>query len=162
MQKSKAERAEAMKRYMANHFDQLSRDTNQREERKAQLEHEMDVMNLSQKEREALRKDLQNRETEYLRMKRLGISSDDFEVIKVIGRGAFGEVSVVRKKDSKEVFAMKKLKKEEMLKKEQVNHVKSERDIMVAAHGNNPWVVNLYFSFQDEKFLYLIMEVFFL
>jgi len=156
--KEAKDKAAALKQYMTNHYEQMLLDSTQRNERKAQLEREMDVMELSEKERNVMRKELDKRENSYLRMKRLGISVNDFEKIKVIGRGAFGEVAVVRKKDTKEIYAMKKLKKEEMLKKDQVSHVKSERDIMVATHENNPWVVKLYFSFQDEKYLYLVME----
>lgn len=53
-------------------------------------------------------------------MKRKHMTQEDFETICVIGRGAFGEVRLARKKDTKEVFAMKKLSKAEMLKKNQV------------------------------------------
>ena len=79
-----------------------------------------------------------------------------FEAHKIIGRGAFGEVRVCKKKDSGEVVAIKKMKKTEMIYKNQVNHVKAERDILAAS--NNQWIVNLLHSFQDEKFLYLVME----
>ena len=51
---------------------------------------------------------------------------------------------------------MKKMKKSEMLYKNQVAHVKAERDVLIKA--KNPWVVDLKYSFQDEKHLYLIME----
>lgn len=64
------------------------------------------------------------------------ISLSDFDILKVIGRGAFGEVMLVRKKDSKEVLALKKLIKKEMMKKKQILHVRAERDIL--AHSNNP------------------------
>lgn len=63
---------------------------------------------------------------------------------------------ICRFKDTGEVVAMKKMKKSEMLYKNQVAHVKAERDVLVKA--KNPWVVELKFSFQDEKHLYLIME----
>ncbi|CAO3648473.1 unnamed protein product [Cunninghamella echinulata] len=51
---------------------------------------------------------------------------------------------------------MKTLKKSEMLKKDQLAHVKAERDVL--AESDSPWVVQLYFSFQDAQYLYLIME----
>lgn len=59
-----------------------------------------------------------------------------------------------------ELFAMKTLQKNEILKKDQVTHVRAERDIMAYAdlYHHNPWVVKLYFSFQDDENLYLIME----
>lgn len=80
-----------------------------------------------------------------------------FEPFKIIGRGAFGEVRVCKKKDATaEIVAIKKMKKTEMIYKNQVNHVKAERDIL--ASSNNQWIVDLKYSFQDEKFLYLVME----
>lgn len=54
------------------------------------------------------------------------------------------------------MFAMKIMRKSEMVKKNQVAHIKAERDVLALA--DNPWVVKLHYSFQDEKSLYLIME----
>lgn len=64
------------------------------------------------------------------------MSLSDFSIIKVIGKGAFGEVLLVKKNDTGEVLAMKKLIKEEMLKKKQTVHVRQERDIL--AKSDNP------------------------
>ena len=74
----------------------------------------------------------------------------------IIGKGAFGEVRICKHKDSGDVVAVKKMKKKEMLYKNQVTHVRSERDILVKA--KNPWIVSLKYSFQDEENLYLVME----
>jgi serine/threonine kinase 38 len=57
----------------------------------------------------------------------------DFEPVTIIGKGAFGEVRVVREKSSGNIFALKKLSKNEMIYKNQVGHVKSERDLMAKA-----------------------------
>lgn len=84
------------------------------------------------------------------------MSVNDFKKIKVIGRGAFGEVQVVKLKATGEVYAMKIMKKAEMVKKNQVQHIKAERDLMVLM--DNPWIVKLLYSFQDDKNLYLVME----
>lgn len=100
--------------------------------------------------------ELMTRETEFLRLKRTRLGKDDFESLKVIGRGAFGEVRLVQKKDTGHIYAMKILRKADMLRKEQVAHVRAERDILVEA--NNPWVVPLFYSFQDPVHLYLVME----
>jgi serine/threonine protein kinase len=78
------------------------------------------------------------------------------QTLTIIGRGAFGEVRVCRKKDDKKIYAMKIMKKSEMLKKNQVQHIRAERDVL--ALSDNQWVVKLHFSFQDEKNLYLVME----
>jgi serine/threonine kinase 38 len=69
----------------------------------------------------------------------------DFEPVSVIGKGAFGEVRVVREKLSGSIYALKKLSKNEMIYKNQVSHVKSERDLM--AKAQNPWIVELHYSF---------------
>ncbi|XP_069133279.1 serine/threonine-protein kinase tricornered-like [Argopecten irradians] len=96
------------------------------------------------------------KETEFLRLKRSRLDIDDFSPIKVIGRGAFGEVRLVQKKDTGHVYAMKILRKQDMLDKDQVAHVRAERDVLVEA--DHQWVVKMYYSFQDAQNLYLIME----
>jgi serine/threonine kinase 38 len=63
---------------------------------------------------------------------------------------------LVQKKDTGHVYAMKILRKSDMLAKEQVAHVRAERDILEKA--DNPWVVKMFYSFQDSVNLYLIME----
>uniref|UniRef100_A0A8C1M0K6 non-specific serine/threonine protein kinase n=1 Tax=Cyprinus carpio TaxID=7962 RepID=A0A8C1M0K6_CYPCA len=96
------------------------------------------------------------KETEFLRLKRTRLGLDDFESLKVIGRGAFGEVRLVQKKDTGHVYAMKILRKADMLQKEQVGHIRAERDILVQA--DSLWVVKMFYSFQDKLNLYLLME----
>ncbi|KAI8819922.1 kinase-like domain-containing protein [Fimicolochytrium jonesii] len=97
------------------------------------------------------------RESEFLRLRRVRLGVDDFQTVKVIGKGAFGEVRLVQKVDTGKIFAMKTLRKTEMVKKDQLAHVKAERDVL-AESVNTPWVVQLYYSFQDALYLYLIME----
>lgn len=63
---------------------------------------------------------------------------------------------VCRHKKTSEVVAIKKMKKTEMIYKNQVAHVRAERDILALA--KNDWIVELKCSFQDEKYLYLVME----
>jgi len=69
----------------------------------------------------------------------------DFEPLSIIGRGAFGEVRICKIKETGEVVAMKKMKKSEMVYKNQVAHVKAERDVLVKA--KNSWIVELKYSF---------------
>jgi len=80
----------------------------------------------------------------------------DFEPIAIIGKGAFGEVRVCKYKRTGEILAVKKMKKEEMYKKNQILHVRAEKEVL--AEANIPWVVELKYSFQDEFYLYLVME----
>jgi len=90
------------------------------------------------------------------RMKNKKVTVEHFTTIKIIGRGAFGEVRVVRKRDDSEVYAMKTMLKKEMIDKKQVDHIKAERDLL--SRADNPWLVRLVYSFQDNKYLYLVME----
>uniref|UniRef100_A0AAQ4RS63 Rho-associated protein kinase n=1 Tax=Gasterosteus aculeatus aculeatus TaxID=481459 RepID=A0AAQ4RS63_GASAC len=86
----------------------------------------------------------------------LQMKSEDFDRVKVIGRGAFGEVQLVRHKASQKVYAMKVLSKFEMIKRSDSAFFWEERDIM--AFANSPWVVQLCCAFQDEHYLYMVME----
>ncbi|XP_051504938.1 rho-associated protein kinase 2 isoform X3 [Myxocyprinus asiaticus] len=81
---------------------------------------------------------------------------EDFDRVKVIGRGAFGEVQLVRHKASQKVYAMKVLSKFEMLKRSDSAFFWEERDIM--AFADSPWVVQLCCAFQDDRSLYMAME----
>ncbi|XP_058250285.1 rho-associated protein kinase 1 isoform X1 [Hemibagrus wyckioides] len=86
----------------------------------------------------------------------LRMKADDYEVVKVIGRGAFGEVQLVRHKASSKVYAMKLLSKFEMIKRSDSAFFWEERDIMAFANSN--WVVQLFYAFQDDRYLYMVME----
>merc|ERR1712060_771304 len=90
------------------------------------------------------------------RRRRKKVTIEHFGTVKIIGRGAFGEVRLVKKKDDNEVYAMKTMLKKEMIDKNQVAHIKAERDLLSAA--DNPWLVRLLYSFQDDIYLYLVME----
>ncbi|KAG7281263.1 hypothetical protein CRUP_019788 [Coryphaenoides rupestris] len=90
------------------------------------------------------------------RLRDLQMKMEDFERVKVIGRGAFGEVQLVRHKASQKVYAMKLLSKFEMIKRSDSAFFWEERDIM--AFSNSPWVVQLCCAFQDEHHLYMVME----
>ncbi|XP_021120285.1 serine/threonine-protein kinase MRCK gamma isoform X3 [Heterocephalus glaber] len=90
------------------------------------------------------------------KVKELRLQRDDFEILKVIGRGAFGEVAVVRQRDSGQIFAMKMLHKWEMLKRAETACFREERDVLVK--GDSRWVTTLHYAFQDEEYLYLVMD----
>ncbi|XP_040283252.1 rho-associated protein kinase 2 isoform X2 [Bufo bufo] len=89
-------------------------------------------------------------------VRQLQMKAEDYDIVKVIGRGAFGEVQLVRHKSTQKVYAMKLLSKFEMIKRSDSAFFWEERDIM--AFANSPWVVQLYCAFQDEKSLYMVME----
>ena len=84
------------------------------------------------------------------------LTYNDFQPIKLLGRGSFGEVILVRLKSTKKVYAMKILDKKILKMKKQQNHTKTERDLMVKI--NNPFIVNIKSAFQDDTNLYLVSE----
>uniref|UniRef100_A0A8C7UCJ8 non-specific serine/threonine protein kinase n=1 Tax=Oncorhynchus mykiss TaxID=8022 RepID=A0A8C7UCJ8_ONCMY len=86
----------------------------------------------------------------------LRMKAEDYEVVKVIGRGAFGEVQLVRHKATMKVYAMKLLSKFEMIKRSDSAFFWEERDIM--AFANSALVVQLFYAFQDDRYLYMVME----
>ncbi|XP_063075400.1 rho-associated protein kinase 1 isoform X2 [Engraulis encrasicolus] len=86
----------------------------------------------------------------------LRMKAEDYEMVKVIGRGAFGEVQLVRHKATTKVYAMKLLSKFEMIKRSDSAFFWEERDIM--AFANSSWVVQLFYAFQDDRYLYMVME----
>ncbi|XP_073709215.1 rho-associated protein kinase 2b isoform X2 [Garra rufa] len=90
------------------------------------------------------------------RLRDVQVKLDDFDRVKLIGRGAFGAVQLVRHKASHQVYAMKQLSKFEMVKRSDSAFFWEERDIM--AFSKSPWIVQLCCAFQDEKYLYLVME----
>uniref|UniRef100_A0A7N6AJC2 Serine/threonine-protein kinase sax-1 n=1 Tax=Anabas testudineus TaxID=64144 RepID=A0A7N6AJC2_ANATE len=150
------ERVTMAKMTLENFYSNLIAQHEEREMRQQKLEKVMDQEGLADEEKRIRRSQHARKETEFLRLKRTRLGLEDFESLKVIGRGAFGEVRLVQKKDTGHVYAMKILRKADMLEKEQVGHIRAERDILVEA--DSLWVVKMFYSFQDKMNLYLIME----
>lgn len=112
---------------------------------------------IDEKTRVKLRREQFLRELEYMRQKRNPMSISHYEIIRKIGQGSFGQVFLVRHRGDKKLYAMKKLRKEDMIYKRQVNHVWLERFVL-ASVGEHPLVVKMHYSFQDEEHLYFVME----
>lgn len=84
-------------------------------------------------------------------------SIKDFDIIKPISRGAFGSVYLAKKRTTGDYFAIKALKKSDMIAKNQITNVKAERTILMS-QSSSPYVAKLFFSFQNRDYLYLVME----
>lgn len=87
------------------------------------------------------------------------LTIDDFDLMKVVGRGAFGKVLLVRKKDGKNaghIYAMKILVKAHIVKNDQIENTKAEQHILKEI--NHPYIVRLRYAFQNSEKLYLIMD----
>lgn len=84
------------------------------------------------------------------------LGPNDFEMLRVVGQGAFGKVFQVRKRDTGEVFAMKVMKKDRILEKDHGDYVRAERNVLTAVV--HPYIVTLRYSFQTSKKLYLVFD----
>ncbi|XP_008447260.1 uncharacterized protein LOC103489741 isoform X1 [Cucumis melo] len=146
----------AAKQYIENHYKEQMKNLQERKERRNILEKKLADADVSEEDQNNLLKFLEKKETEYMRLQRHKMGVDDFDLLTIIGKGAFGEVRVCREKTTGQVYAMKKLKKSEMLRRGQVEHVRAERNLLAEVDSN--CIVKLYCSFQDDEFLYLIME----
>ncbi|GIY92912.1 hypothetical protein CEXT_506101 [Caerostris extrusa] len=146
----------AFKFFMEQHVENLLKSHHERQHRRQQLESEMARAGLDKDAQCEIRKMLHQKESNYIRLKRAKMNKSMFQKIRTIGIGAFGEVALVRKVDTSQLYAMKTLRKSDVLKRNQVAHVKAERDIL--AEADNEWVVKLYYSFQDDDNLYFVMD----
>ncbi len=84
------------------------------------------------------------------------VSLDDFQPLKLIGKGTFGKVILVRYLANNKIYAMKILNKEEIIKKNQIKHTKLER--LLLEKLNHPFLAKLHFSFQNDTKLFLVTE----
>lgn len=150
------DKAAAVKLRIENYYQMSVTHAVERNQRRVDLEHKLQNEGGSEERKNRQLQSLGRKESQFLRLRRTRLSLEDFETVKVIGKGAFGEVRLVQKKDTGKIYAMKTLLKSEMYKKDQLAHVKAERDVL--AGSDSPWVVSLYYSFQDAQYLYLIME----
>jgi len=84
------------------------------------------------------------------------VGPDDFDFLKVIGRGAFGKVMQVKYKKTDEIYAMKILKKKQIVDSNQIVHTRSERKILEALQ--HPFLMTLRFAFQTDSKLYFVLD----
>jgi len=154
--KETLEYAARLKAMMEEKYRRKMSEITERKQRQEELNRKMEEFHLDSKAKDDLRAKHVALETKYAKEGRKKYKITDFDCIKTIGRGAFGEVRVVRKKEDNKVYALKMMRKKEMIAKKQVTHIRAERNLLAAA--DNTWLVKLHFSFQDDMFLYLVME----
>merc|ERR1719446_889343 len=83
-------------------------------------------------------------------------SLDNFQQLKVLGKGSYGKVMLVRHNQDGNVYAMKMLRKENIVKRNQVEHTETERSVLEAV--SHPFIVKLHYAFQTPKKLYMVLE----
>ena len=84
------------------------------------------------------------------------LSIDDFDLLKVIGKGSFGKVMQVKKKDTGKIYALKSIRKAHIVNKMEVTHTLAEK--FVLSRVNSPFIVPLKFAFQSSEKLYLVLS----
>ena len=92
----------------------------------------------------------------YFRSEKPAIS--DFEILKTLGHGGFGIVKLIREKKTDQIYAMKMVPKAETIKRKHEAHILAERDLLSEASELTEWIVKLIYSFQDNEYLYFVME----
>lgn len=198
------EKVAAAKIFSESHFNQLLRTTaSPRSIRRRQLERRLFAMALPNEQRQSQRRRWHAAESQHLRQTRVmksksiarqsikGVHVSNYDIVRVLGKGSFGVVRLVREKSEhgssssgggfdttpqnnvntllsglkvpptprkvKQVYAMKVIRKSDMLRNSQEGHLRAERDFLVASESSR-WVVPLIASFQDNNNLYLVME----
>lgn len=139
-----------------------------------ELEGVLQSRELSDSRKEQRKNQMRKSEANFLRFLRTSERPQNYNTLKIIGKGAFGEVRLVQRRHDGKIYALKSLIKAEMVsgarvpsvlppltlcsqhKKDQLAHVRAERDIL--ANADSPWLVKLHTSFQDSTFLYMLME----
>ncbi|KAI1498763.1 kinase-like domain-containing protein [Biscogniauxia marginata] len=85
------------------------------------------------------------------------VSLNHFRLLRVVGRGAFGKVRIVERKDTGLTFALKYIRKDEVVRSESVRNIIRERRML--EHVNHPFICNLRYSFQDIEYMYLVVDL---
>ena len=116
------QRADLAKKYLAKKYNKVRTTQQESEVRRDKLEKELEKLEIPDDDKEQYRVKFQQAEADDLKDDRKRLTTDDFEPLALIGKGAFGEVRLVRMRErfSKEIYAMKSMLKETMLKKNQV------------------------------------------
>uniref|UniRef100_A0A8D0DXC3 Serine/threonine kinase 32A n=1 Tax=Salvator merianae TaxID=96440 RepID=A0A8D0DXC3_SALMN len=85
------------------------------------------------------------------------VTFDHFEILRAIGKGSFGKVCIVQKNDTKKMYAMKYMNKQKCIERNEVKNVFKELQIMQGLE--HPFLVNLWYSFQDEEDMFMVVDL---
>ena len=113
-------------------------------------------LNIPESEKEKVKKEIYTKQMNKSRKLRVKQTIRDYESLAIIGRGAFGEVHVCKEIKTGKIVAIKKIKKEILIQKNQIIHIRNEQLIM--SKVKSQWIIDLKASFQEDDYLYLIME----
>ncbi len=150
-------RGQGLRQIVHNHFREHIRRAQERVRRSQDLEAWSSHSDATAVARREAQDVLMWREVQHVRSLRRRETVDDFKFLKVIGKGAFGLVQLVRRRVDGRFYALKSLNKSDMFRTGQWGHVRAERDLLVDSK-DNPWLVKLHSTFQDPCCLHLLMD----
>ncbi|XP_072784101.1 serine/threonine-protein kinase 32B isoform X3 [Taeniopygia guttata] len=87
----------------------------------------------------------------------MAVNFDHFQILRAIGKGSFGKVCIVQKRDTKKMYAMKYMNKQKCIERDEVRNVFRELQIMQGLE--HPFLVNLWYSFQDEEDMFMVVDL---
>jgi serine/threonine kinase 38 len=147
---------EICKKFIEKKYQKNFEEERKRKEYLSAVVQKMQQMNLNEEECQLVKNQLIQNEVNHLRQKRTKQTISEYKTLCIIGKGAFGEVRLCRHKQTNQLVAIKQMIKTDMWKKNQLTHIRAERDILASSDGT--WIVELKSSFTDDQYLYLVME----
>lgn len=149
-------RVDICKKFIEKKYQKNFEEEQKRKEYYSTIISKMQTLDLNEEEKQLVKNHLIEAEINHLRQRRVKQTIAEYRTICVIGKGAFGEVRLCRHIETSELVAIKQMNKTDMHKKNQLAHIRAERDILASSDGT--WIVELKSSFTDDKYLYLVME----
>jgi len=149
-------KSEATKKFLKESWMSMFEKQDERKARVSSFRKNYIKPNMSKVDKEQLIKQFSSNETSISRMQRKRVSLKDFEMLKQIGRGGSGEIWLVKYQFDGRLYAMKIINKLNSIVSEQIDGIRCERNLL--ARIDNPWVVELFFAFQDQTNLYFVLE----
>lgn len=149
-------KSELAKTYMEEHFKNIIEEVNEEQNSQHRFSEILKNYNIPPEQRRSMELSYASKLSEFRRMKRKVLQKDQFEKIKIIGKGEYGDVYLVRDKTDENIYAMKIIKKSELIAKGQLRNTLTEKDLL--ARIDNKWSVQLFYAFQDAYNIYFVME----
>ncbi|ORX63888.1 kinase-like protein [Basidiobolus meristosporus CBS 931.73] len=142
--------------YFLEYYSEKLSYMQRRQNRYAEYKKSVEDPKLTISEREEKWNQYRTKESIFLRKRRTRTNANQFHLLTQVGQGGYGQVYLARKKDTDEICALKKMNKKHLAKNNEIQHILNERDVLTAA--NSPWLVQLFYAFQDLDHVYLAME----
>lgn len=149
-------KTEIAKHFLEQNFQNYFSEARRCRQRHIEFKNNLQNGSYTKKEKKNLKTQFVQAEANIKRAHRRNFHVDQFIKIKLIGQGASGDVWAVRYILDNKIYAMKVVRKSDLVSKNQIINILSERDILI--QPNNPWSVQLYYSFVDTDYLYYVME----